>query len=465
MLLQIHEPGKTPDIPQKKGVVVGIDFGTTNCVVAVSRHGKTEVVPIEGKRLVPSLVSYKGEGIRVGDRAMSDPEAVRSIKRFIEAGGPINPEKNPIDISADILSYLKRETEKVLEESIRGVVLTVPAYYGERAREALRSAALKADLPVLRLLNEPTAAALAYHLDSQEEGVYLVYDLGGGTFDVSILHLQKGIFQVLAVSGDPRLGGDDMDEVLLSFLETSVGSLSKKEGVMIARTIKEALTLEPYWEGTVRGEKVKVSRETLNQLIQPFIKRTLKLCEQALQDAAVVKSAIKATILVGGATRMPFLQQELKDFFGKEPLSSLNPDEAVALGAALHADSLMTGKGNLLIDVTPFSLGIETLDGGVETLISRNSPLPCSVSQYFTTGTEGQTKIKIQVVQGEAREKQTLQSLGTFVLSGIPPLPAGKPHLKITFTLDADGILLVSAEEFVSGEKQAVHLKPSFQRI
>lgn len=465
MLLQIHEPGETPDIPQKKGAVLGIDFGTTNCVVALSRGGKTDIIPIEKRRLVPSLVSYKGGKVLVGDHA-SDSDVVRSIKRFMEIGfDHIEQGKNAIDISADILRHLKIEAEKVLQESIRGVVLTVPAYYGEMAREALRAAALRADLAVLRLLNEPTAAALAYHLDSQEEGIYLVYDLGGGTFDVSVLHLQKGIFQVLSVSGDPRLGGDDMDEALVSLLETSVGLLPKKEGVVIARDVKEALTLKPYWEGTVQGKKVKVTQEIMNGLIHPFIKRTLTLCDQALRDAGVVRSDIKATILVGGPTRIPFLQKELKDFFGKDPLCSLNPDEAVALGAALHAESLVTGKGNLLIDVTPFSLGIETLNGVVETLIPRNSPLPCSVSQHFTTGTEGQTKIKIHVVQLEENGKRVPKSLGTFVLSGIPPLPAGKPQLKVTLTLDADGILLVSAEESISGEKQAVHIKPSFQRI
>lgn len=463
MLLQIHEPGQTPDIPKRREVVVGIDFGTTYSAVALSQQGESFIVPIDHERLTSSLVSYKNPSVVVGQKAVDDREAIRSIKRFMEEGDQeIFLGKSAIDICADILTYLKKETEKALKEPIKGAVITVPAYYSEIAREAIRTAALKANLPVLRLLNEPTAAALAYHLDEKEEGVYLVYDLGGGTFDVSVLDLQKGIFQVLSVSGDPRLGGDDLDEALFIYLETLVGTFPKKEGILLARQIKEELTLAAEWEGVISGKKIKITQGILNQLIKPFLEKTFKLCDQALKDADAFKSNLKDIVLVGGTTRIPFLQSQLEDFFGKVPICDLNPDEVVALGAALHADSLVTGKGKLLIDVTPFSLGIETLKGEIETLIPRNSPLPCSVSQQFTTGTEGQTKIKIHIVQSDT--DNSIKSLGTFVLADIPPLPAGKPQIKVTFTLDADGLLSVSVEEELSEKKHSLQVKPLFHK-
>lgn len=465
MLLQIYEPGQTPD-NKETGVVIGIDFGTTNSVVAVARDGKADIVSLEGKRVVPSIISYKEGKKLVGHHAMeqSGTSIIRSIKRSIEPHSryPFSGPQTVVEVAADILHYLKTEAEHALKEVITGAVITVPAYYGETAREITRAAATLAGIPVLRLLSEPTAAALAYHLDEHEEGVYLIYDLGGGTFDVSVLHLEKGVFQVLAVRGDMELGGDDLDHVLLSFLKSQVAGLEDSKGLILARQIKEYLSVSLEWEGKILGCSFKVTRELLNQMIDPFIQRTLALCQQALRDAGVSKKNLKSVVLVGGLTRIPYLQQQVEQFLGKKPLCTLNPDEVVALGAALQADALIKGQGKLLLDVTPFSLGIETLGGAVEPIIFRNSPLPCSLSQSFTTSQDGQTKIKIHVVQGEGQTLQACQSLATFVLTDILPLPAGQPQLKVTFTLDADGILSVAAEELLSGKRQTIQVTPSF---
>jgi molecular chaperone HscA len=463
MLLQIYEPGQTPERPKEKGVVVGIDFGTTNSGVAMERDGKVEMIPIEGEKLVPSVVCYKQGVPYVGHSIKDSTSSIRSIKRLMDLSLKNSYEKPPIEISADILKYLKKETEKFLGEPITGAVVTVPAYYNEVAREATRAAAQLAGIPVLRLLSEPTAAALAYHLDEQKEGVYLIYDLGGGTFDVSVLRLQKGVFQVLAVRGDMALGGDDLDDSLFKFFQPKVKKeVLKEEGLLLARQIKESLTTSFIWEKAVKGTIIKITRDILNQLIQPFVERSLNLCHQALRDAEVTKQDVEAVVLVGGTTRIPYLQEQVEKFFEKKPLYYLNPDEVVALGAALHAKALKTGKGKLLLDVTPFSLGIETLGENVEILIPRNSPLPCSVSQSFTTSCDGQTKIKIHVVQGDRPTIKECQSLATFVLMEIPPLPAGQIHLKVTFTLDADGILSVSAEESHTHKKKSVQVTPSY---
>ena len=465
MLLQIHEPGQTPG-NEKEGVIIGIDFGTTNSVVSMVREGVPEIVPLEGKRLVPSIISYKEGKVLVGWHASQEAETtiVRSIKRSIEPGSlnQSSYSKKPLEIAGDILRYLKTEAERSLKDVIIGAVITVPAYYGESAREITRAAASLAGIPVLRLLSEPTAAALAYHLDEHEEGVSLVYDLGGGTFDVSVLRLEKGVFQVLAVRGDMELGGDDIDRALFDFIHSKVPSLMDPEGRVLARQIKEHLSLKVSWEGMVQGTPIQVTRDVLNQLVDPLLKRTMRLCDKALQDAGVLKKDLRNIVLVGGATRMPYVQNSIENFFGQVPLCNQNPDEIVALGAAMHAESLMTGKGKLLLDVTPFSLGIETLGGAVENIILRNAPLPCSVSQKFTTSQDGQTKIKIHVVQGDSHTLSGCQSLATFVLADILPLPAGKPQLMVTFTLDADGILSVSAEELLSQKRHIIQIAPSF---
>ncbi|OFW70431.1 MAG: hypothetical protein A2065_02955 [Alphaproteobacteria bacterium GWB1_45_5] len=466
MLLQIHEPGKTPDLSKKNGLVVGIDFGTTNSVVAISHQGKAEIVPLEGDRLVPSVIGYKDGTAWVGRKAQQERglNVIRSIKRSMEPQS-LQPkhDKNSIEISADILRYLKTEAEKSLKETITGAVLTVPAYYSEVAREATRAAAHLAGIPILRLINEPTAAALAYHLDEQEEGVSLIYDLGGGTFDVSVLQLHKGIFQVLAVRGDMVLGGDDLDKSLFKFLVLTVGEILESEGLLLARQIKEHLTTDLVWEGEIRGKKIQITRDILNQLVSPFIEKTLHLCGQALQEAGVIKQELKFVVLVGGSTRLPIVRDQIEQFFGKKPLSYVNPDEVVSLGAALHAESLRDGKGKLLLDVTPFALGIETLGNTVEIIIPPNSPLPCSVSQLFTTAQDGQTKIKIHIVQGTRKTLENCSSLATFVLANIPPSPAGYPQLKVIFTLDADGILSVFAEEQRSHTRHMVQAKPTYK--
>lgn len=464
MLLHIHEPGQTPDNHEKKGVVVGIDFGTTNSVVAIATHGKANIISIEKERVVPSVISYEESIAWVGHQVQPEKKlkVIRSIKRSLEPGSSQpHPEKSAVEISADILQYLKTEVEKELKQPILGAVVTVPAYYSERAREATRAAAHLAGIPVLRLLSEPTAAALAYHLDEEEEGISLVYDLGGGTFDVSILQLQKGVFQVLGVRGDMVLGGDDLDTAFYNFLSSIGNELPESEGLVFARQIKESLSTLLVWEETIEGKKIKITREKANQLVQPFIEKTLHLCTLALRDAQVNIGELKAVVLVGGSTRIPYLQERIEEFFQKKPLCHLNPEEVVALGAALHAEALLTGKGKLLLDVTPFDLGIETLGGALEILIPRNSPLPCSVSQQFTTSQDGQTKIKIHIVQSKNKKEVSSQSLATFVLADIPPLPAGHPQLKVTFTLDADGILSVSAEEQLSQKKKTIQVNPS----
>lgn len=437
-LLQIHEPGQTPE-PHAKDAkpAVGIDLGTTHSVIAHSREQEVTVFADEaGRRIVASEVNYGGEVIRSIKRKMSD------------AATPVHTpqgDMTPVQISADILRRMKSIAEGTLEEEIAQAVITVPAYFDDTARTATRDAARLAGLEVLRLINEPTAAALAYGLDTQAEGIFAIYDFGGGTFDMSILKLEGGVFQVLSTAGDTQLGGDDIDD-----------AIARKLGISAieARQVKEALTEADTSNG--------FSKESLNALATPFIDQTIRICERALQDAALDKTQIDGVVLVGGSTRMPLVKQLVAEFFGKAPLDTIDPDEVVAVGAAIQAEALTTGADHLLLDITPLSLGLETMGGIVEKLIERNTPIPTSVSQEFTTYQDGQSAMMIHVVQGEREMAADCRSLANFNLTGIPPLPANVARIKVTFTIDADGLLTVSAQETTTGIQQRVEVKPSY---
>lgn len=463
MLLQIHEPGKTPFPHQDEETVIGIDLGTTHSVVAIALNDTAKIIPIDDTGLVPSVVCY-GSTTIVGKKAKQKnlPQyTIYSAKRFMEKEPNKKLLKNvhPIRVSADILSHLKKQTEQTLHTSIKKAVITVPAYFSERARAATRDAAQLAGLEVLRLLNEPTAAALAYKLDEGKEGAYIVYDLGGGTFDISVLHLEKGVFQVLAVGGDTHLGGDDFDQLIAHYLKEKSGiSIS----MHLAQSIKEHLSTHDTWGAIISSKHIVMTKEELENLTQSLIQKTLILVQKTLKDADIEKSTIQQIVCVGGMTRMPLIKNSLKEFFGKEPLHTLNPDEVVALGAALHANALSTGTGKLLIDVTPLSLGVETMGGLVETIIPRNTAIPFSATQEFTTQKTGQTAIAIHILQGERDLAKDCQSLGKFSLQNIPPRPAGEARITVTFTLDADGILSVSAQEKSTGAKQSIYVKPPY---
>ena len=483
MLLQIHEPGATPE----EDVAVGIDFGTTNSLVAVVDAGKARIISVDGARLTPSVVAYeKGEknfGTSALGRALES--TVHSVKRFLEpqytkfdylpykvaqdpstdlVGFLIEDKvKTPVEIASDFIRYLKEKAAEEIHKNIYQAVITVPAYYTERARHATRKAALDAGLHVLRLLNEPTAAALAYHLDEGREGNYLVYDLGGGTFDVSLLYMEQGIFQVLAVGGDTSFGGDDIDEALMIHLIEKHGFETSAQLKKYVRSIKEYLGENKEWVGTWCDVPFTVFQSDLNKIVTPFIKKSLQICEETLADAEIDKSSLEDIVLVGGSTRLLCLREAIETHFKKKPLFHINPDEVVALGAAIQAESLVTGRGKLLIDVTPHALGIETIGGATETVIPKNAALPCAITQKFTTSVNDQTRIKIHVLQGEWKSVEQCKSLASFVLSDIPKMPAGVPDLKVTFNIDADGILSVHAEEVTTGVHQAIHIESALR--
>lgn len=471
--LQIYEPGQTPKPHDFDGcAVVGIDLGTTHSVVAISTNRKVSIIQLEGEdNLIPSIVNYENSFPIVGKKAkdllgLSSENTVTSVKRsmgisdkeFIANEKSYTPEK----ISSDILKYLKQGAEKQLKKPIKKCVITVPAYFSEAARSATRRAARQAGLDVLRLLSEPTAAALAYGLDKTQDGIYVVYDLGGGTFDITIFHLQKGIFQVLATGGDTTLGGDDIDYTIAEFIMPSFKELSypQQQGILKrSKFIKEFLSNNP--SENFEQDGIFVSQKAFHDLVAPFVEKTINLCKKALGDANISDlSTIQSIILVGGSTRLPFIRQALKDFFKKDLLCSINPDEVVAEGAALQAEALVKGSSHLILDVTPLSLGIEMMGGLVEKIIPRNTSIPCSVAQEFTTSQDNQTALIIQVLQGEREQSKDCLSLGQFQLKGLPPRPAGMMRVQITFSLDADGILTVEAREKSQEIYQMIEINP-----
>ncbi len=458
-LLQIHEPGQTP-LPHQESLAVGIDLGTTHSVIAIAHEGKVEILrDVCGGALVPSVAHYTSDSITVGKQAIIKENSIASIKRQMHQAhvkiGTAQGEKTPVEISADILRYLRKQAENALGKEVTKAVITVPAYFDDAARTATRDAARLAGLEVLRLVNEPTAAALAYGLENQAEGIYAIYDLGGGTFDISLLKLEKGIFQVLATAGDTALGGDDIDQLIQrQAMHVSYTELT----ILQARQLKEKLSEQE----AVEHGAYALNRQVYESLIAPLIDRSLRICSQAVMDAGISKEEIKGVVLVGGSTRIPAVRKAVASFFGKEPLTNVDPDQVVAVGAALQAEGLTQGSDNLLLDVVPLSLGLETMGGMVEKLIHRNTPIPVAVSQEFTTYQDGQSAMLIHVLQGEREMVDQCRSLARFTLKGIPPLPAGIARIKVSFAVDADGLLNVWATEETTGVEQRVEVKPSY---